>query len=431
MRILVCGATGFIGNYCVSRLVQDGHDVIGLARDAVSAQTQNPDIQWRRGDFALLQSPNDWIDLLQGIDAVVNCVGVLQQGQGETLVGTHIRGPKALYAACERLNIRRVVHISAMGIDGNVTDYDRTKLQAEQNLSKTTLDWLILRPGLVFAATAYGGTALMRACASLPGFMLVPQGDYSFQTVAVEDLAAIVSKCLMTDKPRRIIEVGTPQVWKLPDLLAGLRQWLGLNRGRQIVISSWLVRFSLIFGDFAGWLGWPSGFRTMSLRQIEKGVTGPVPAHGVIEGVKLRTFYQMLRSYPNSDAQLLASKLYFVRPIVLITLALFWLVSGSVALGPGWNAAIEHMTAAGVSADNAYVLTLITSLLDIFIGLAILYRPWSQYALLSALGLSLAYLVGGTILEPELWIDPLGPFIKVVPAAILTIVALVLSGSKR
>ena len=75
-------------------------------------------------------------------------------------------------------------------------------------------------------------------------------------------------------------------------------------------------------------------------------------------------------------------------------------------------------------AGAAMTLTLVTCLIHIALGAAVLVRPLSRRALLGMLFVSLAYLAGGTVLEPALWLDPLGPLVKVLPSLLLTLAAL-------
>jgi len=76
------------------------------------------------------------------------------------------------------------------------------------------------------------------------------------------------------------------------------------------------------------------------------------------------------------------------------------------------------------SPDTSLGLTIATSLADIILGLAVLFRPWSRDAIRGMIGLSLAYLASGTLIEPSLWVDPLGPLVKVFPSIVLTLAAL-------
>ncbi len=77
-----------------------------------------------------------------------------------------------------------------------------------------------------------------------------------------------------------------------------------------------------------------------------------------------------------------------------------------------------------MSAKMATSLTLITCLADVALGLSVLVRPFARKALIGMLLVSAAYLGGATLLEPHLWLDPLGPLVKVLPSLALTLVAL-------
>ena len=80
MRVLVTGGYGLIGAACLACLRAAGHDVVAAGRSLHSARRRLPYAQWIAADFTKLASAEAWQPLLQGIDSVVNCVGVLQDG---------------------------------------------------------------------------------------------------------------------------------------------------------------------------------------------------------------------------------------------------------------------------------------------------------------------------------------------------------------
>ena len=86
-----------------------------------------------------------------------------------------------------------------------------------------------------------------------------------------------------------------------------------------------------------------------------------------------------------------------------------------------WRAATEVLTTRGVSLPLAPVPVIGGALADIALGLAILWRPWLRPAALGMAALAIGYLVAGTLVTPDIWADPLGPFGKVLPGVILAL----------
>jgi len=103
---------------------------------------------------------------------------------------------------------------------------------------------------------------------------------------------------------------------------------------------------------------------------------------------------------------------------------LFWVSTGLISLGPGWEIGMGLMREGGVGERMGALAVISGALSDIVIGVAIAYRPTSRYGLYAALTISVAYAIIGTILVPRLWSDPLGPMLKIWPIMVLHLVAL-------
>src|SRR5205823_6493606 len=128
MRVLITGAYGLIGSGCLVRLHRDRHELVGAGRAIIEASRRFPYVRWIEADFLTRVSAERWRPLLDGIDAVVNCVGVLQAGARDDLNRIHVQATNALFDACALAGIRRVIHLSAIGVapDGP-TDFSRSK----------------------------------------------------------------------------------------------------------------------------------------------------------------------------------------------------------------------------------------------------------------------------------------------------------------
>jgi hypothetical protein len=110
-------------------------------------------------------------------------------------------------------------------------------------------------------------------------------------------------------------------------------------------------------------------------------------------------------------------------------LALFWLISGLVGF-LHFDAAVHVLTDRGVGQALAAGAVSVGSLIDIGLGVAVAIRRWHVPALAGMLATALFYLVAGTWFSPDLWGDPLGPFVKVLPAMALCLVALAIAGDR-
>ena len=91
-----------------------------------------------------------------------------------------------MIAACEAAGISRFVQISAPGATAAAsTEFMRSKAAADARLKASSLDWTILRPGLVIGRDAFGGTALIRALAAFPLVVPLIRPCGQIQTIAL------------------------------------------------------------------------------------------------------------------------------------------------------------------------------------------------------------------------------------------------------
>ena len=233
LRVLLTGATGLIGRAVLAGLTGEGHAVVAVARSAGAAARLPEAASCIALDIAKATSPADWLPHLAGIDAVVNCAGVLQDSPRDSTAGVHTDGAAALFAACEQAGVRRVVQVSAIGVDrGAATAFARTKLAGDQALMARDLEWVILRPSVVVGRQAYGGSALFRGLAALP--MIPRMADTGpLQVVQLDDLVRTVLFFLKPDAPSRIaLEIAGPERLSLDEVLIAYRRWLGHGEAR-------------------------------------------------------------------------------------------------------------------------------------------------------------------------------------------------------
>lgn len=417
MNVLILGASGLIGSAVAQALVSQGHSVTGLARSVAAPRRRMPHANWREADMAKLLQPADWTPLLEGMDAVVNCAGALQDGQRDDVIAVQSSAMQALYKAAPPGAL--IVQISARTDGaGKALPFLASKRAADTALANAGLPYVILRPAVVVGRHAYGGTALLRALAAFPLISPVANADSTIQFAALDDVTDAVSDALAGRiAPGSDIEIAGSQSYTLAEAVARFRNWLGLPDARTVSIPAWAARIVAKTADCLGWLGWRSPLRSTALDIAAGGVTASKGS------AQWRNLDNVLAANPAGVADLWFARLYLMKPLVFGVLSLFWVASGIIAL-VRLNASAAHLESVGLGAAMAAALTLATSLADIALGTLVLLRRYSALALKGMILVSLAYLAGATIVSPGLWLDPLGPLVKVLPSVVLVLVAI-------
>ncbi|HZJ94729.1 MAG TPA: SDR family oxidoreductase [Thiopseudomonas sp.] len=247
-RVLLTGATGFVGRAIQQRILNDGEYALNIAvRRAVEVQGAVRMVQ-----VAGLTAETDWTDALQGVDVVVHAAArahVMQDEEVDPLAEyrkVNVEGTLSLAQQAAAAGVKRFVFISSIGVNGNINtrpfiaddepnpaELDaQSKWEAEQGLQalakETGLEVVIIRPPLVYGANAPGnfGSLVRWIEKGVP----LPLGAVHNKRslVALDNLVDLIVTCL--DHPaaaNQVFLAGDGEDLSTSELLRGVAKAMG------------------------------------------------------------------------------------------------------------------------------------------------------------------------------------------------------------
>ena len=423
MQVLLLGPSGFIGSSIARQLLSEGHEVTGLGRGPPPVSPAFAG--WIRADLNRLTDADAWATHLRGVEVVVNASGALQTGARDRLGNSQERAIVALITACEAAGVRRFVQISAPGATADAaTEFMRTKAAADARLKGSSLEWTILRPGLVVGRDAFGGTALIRALAAFPLVVPLIRPCGRIQTIALAEVArAAVLAAAGEFGQGADLDLVEERPHEMRDIVLAHRAWLGLKPPLAVAeLPAVMARPAGWVADFFGWLGWRSPLRTTALKVMRADVLGdPEPARAAL-GQGFGDLERTLASFPSTQQDRSQARLFLLLPLTIASLAILWIGSGLIGLART-DLAASLLIEGGLGEQLARFAVLGGSAVDLILGMAILVRRTARPAALGMAAVTLAYLVGSLLFRPDLWLDPLGPMLKALPVLALSLVA--------
>jgi uncharacterized protein YbjT (DUF2867 family) len=204
MNVLVTGATGFVGREVVRQLHKSRHSIRILTRGRNSSRV--PEVVSR---FGAEVHPGNVLDAaslngaVNGTEAIIHLVGVIAEVGESTFENVHTRGTGNIVSAAQRSEVRRFVHMSALGTRPNAASrYHRTKWAAEELVRHSGLDFTVFRPSLIYGPQDQFINLFARVIRLSPVVPLIGSPRARFQPVSVKTVAAAFTKSL--DEPRSI-----------------------------------------------------------------------------------------------------------------------------------------------------------------------------------------------------------------------------------
>jgi uncharacterized protein YbjT (DUF2867 family) len=445
LRILLTGATGFIGRHVAAALERAGHSLICAVRDPHAARKGWPVApghaprQWVGMDFTRALDAAAWRRWVEQVDVVINTVGIVREsapmtgpkfrlrakparlGPGQGFDQIHHRGPSLLFAACALAGVRRVIHVSALGADEHASSrYHLSKRAGDEALLALGIDAVVLQPSLVFGLDGQSAQFFLQL-AALPAIP-VPQGAGAVQPVHVDDLVALVVRLVEGAGVRspRLAVVG-PEALPYAEYLQRLRQALGLGRAKLFCVPRGIVDMVARIGRHVP----GSLLEPETWQMLQRGNTAPVDAFADCLGRQPRPVASFIGA-PERDAAAIQARLRPPLTLLRWSIAAVWLGTGVVSLGlyPVEDS-LALLARVGAQGWLAQLLLYGAAGLDLLLGVLTLWRP-SRALWCAQLGLIGLYTLLISWRLPEFWLHPYAPMLKNLPilAALTLLLAL-------
>jgi uncharacterized protein YbjT (DUF2867 family) len=414
MRVLLTGASGFIGRALAEALTARGHEVVPVQRRPPAGQAGIA------ADFAAVPPRDWWLERLAGVDAVVNAVGILRESPAQRFDALHAGAPAELFRACAEAGVRRVVQISALGADAQAQSrYHLSKRAADEVLRGLPLAGAIVQPSVVYGA---GGSsaALFNRMAAAPLLPLPQGGEMAVQPVHLDDVVEGIVRLLEREQaavPASTLHFAGDRPLTLRAYLEQLRPQLGYRSPLRVLalprdlfllaaaLAAWLPG-SLLDRETAGMLLRGNS----SDRNALPGLLGRAPR-------PVERFVARQEAEPFRVQAALALWL----PALRMAIALLWIWTGIVSLGlyPVEDS-LALLARVGLHGDAARWALYGAAALDLLLGILTLVLPAGRRGLLWAgqLALMAGYTALITLFLPEQWLHPYGPISKNVPLAL-------------
>ena len=228
--ILITGATGFLGRNLLSGLAESRKDIVCLLRETnknnIAALAGNA--QFVCGD---LRNKESLLAATKNAEAVIN-LAAATSGNKNTLYETNVAGTKNLVMACEKNKVKKLIHISSSAATKiRRDDYGESKRMSDEIIMDSRLNWVILRPGMVYGKGSRGLNGLVNYVKATPFVVpILGDGEYKSSPAFVDDVCSAIIKALGANISGKIYDICGPSKLTFNEIVDSLCEHLNVKK---------------------------------------------------------------------------------------------------------------------------------------------------------------------------------------------------------
>ena len=232
---LIFGGSGQIGRHLIRKLTKNNYTVTVVTRN-IHQKSYLIKTQANAGYIEIVESSifdeNRLRKLFDKADICINLVGILfEKKKLNTFNNIHNIFPSLLAKLCKEYNLKKFIHISALGINEAIeSHYAKSKLDGEKNIHLNFPLTTILRPSVVYSVDDNFTTNLMSLLSMLPIFPLYYSGKTKFMPIHCDDLTEIIYHVITKDINSKIIECVGPDIISFKEIIEKLLNLIGKKR---------------------------------------------------------------------------------------------------------------------------------------------------------------------------------------------------------